>query len=147
MPVIEKEVRIKAPVERVFDFWQQFERFDELLSAVKSIESRGENKSRWIVRAPFNTTVEFVAETQEEVQNEYIRWASEHGAGPDTVTSGGEIFFKPIDKNTATHVLLRFEYEVPSEAAERVIATLSALGYPERDFDDNLEEIRHHVEG
>ncbi len=133
-------------MERVYGLWAEFPRFEELLSSVKSIETRGENRSRWIVRAPFNTTVEFVAETQEQVENEYIRWASEHGAGPDTVTSGGEIFFKPLDENAATHVLLRFEYEVPSEAAERVISTLGALGYPDRDFDENLKELKQYLE-
>lgn len=146
MPVIEKELRIDAPVEKVYAFWRDFRRFAEFLPAIRSIELLGTNKSHWVVSAPFNTTVEFTAETTEHIPNQYLRWESLHGAGVDVVRSGGEITFHPEDDGAATRVELRFSYTLPSEAAQRVVDTLGALGYPARDFDENLTQIKQRIE-
>ncbi|MEM1127997.1 MAG: SRPBCC family protein [Bacteroidota bacterium] len=146
MPVIEKELLIEAPVSVVYDFWQDFARFADFLPAVKRIEVREAHKSYWEVKAPFNTTVQFVAETKEQRRNEYLLWESVHGAGTEEVESGGEIFFE-APSPTTTRVRLRFHYTIPSTNAQRVIDTLAALGYPKRDFEKNLAEIKRRIEG
>ncbi|RMH50447.1 MAG: SRPBCC family protein [Bacteroidetes bacterium] len=146
MPVLEKTLRIEAPVEKVYAFWRDFHRFAEFLPAVRSIDVLSETQSHWVVSAPFNTTVEFTAETTEHVPNRYLRWESLHGAGVDVVRSGGEITFYPEDDGAATRVALRFSYTLPSEAAQRVVDTLAALGYPGRDFDENLAIIKQRIE-
>jgi uncharacterized membrane protein len=144
--VIEKTLVIDAPVERVYTFWADMTAIEAVLPVVEAIEVLDERTARWTVQAPFSTFVQFVATTEEREPNRYVRWGSTHGAGTETVTSGGELFFEPTAKGDATHVRLRFTYEVPSPSAQQIIQTLAALGYPEREFDAGLDRIKAHLE-
>lgn len=146
MTVVERELQIDAPISRVFAFWRDFTRFGEMLPGVKSVMPLSETRSEWTVHAPFNTTVMFIAETTDIRNNAYMRWESTHGAGQDDVTSGGELFFEEGETENTTHVRLRFQYDIPSSSAQRVIATLRALGYPDREFDQNLAILKEIIE-
>lgn len=145
--VIEKTLVIEAPVERVYTFWADMSAIEAVLPAVQSIEAVDERTAQWTVRAPFSTFVRFVAITETREPNRYVKWGSTHGAGTETVTSGGELFFEPVEDGEATHVRLRFTYDVPSASAQQIISTLAALGYPEREFETGLALIKEHLEG
>lgn len=145
--VIEKTLVIEAPVEQVYTFWADMAAIETVLPAVQSIKVLDEWTARWTVRAPFNTFVQFVATTETREPNRYVKWGSTHGAGTETVTSGGELFFDSVEDGSATHVRLRFTYDVPSASAQQIISTLAALGYPEREFEAGLALIKEHLEG
>ena len=145
--VVEKTLVIGAPPEQVYAFWVDPDRIEKLLPAVQSIDVLDARRSRWTVRAPFSTFVQFVAEMRVREAHRYLKWESTHGAGMETVASRGELFFEPVEEGAATRVRLRFSYEVPSEAAQQIISTLAALGYPEREFDTGLALIKEHLEG
>ncbi|NBC18016.1 MAG: hypothetical protein GVY18_11965 [Bacteroidetes bacterium] len=145
--VIEKTLVIDAPVERVYAFWADMAAVEAVLPVVESIEVLDERTTRWTVQAPFSTFVQFVAVTETRTPNRYVKWGSTHGAGTETVISGGELFFEPVENDRATRVRLRFTYDVPSASAQQIISTLAALGYPEREFDAGLTLIKEHLEG
>lgn len=146
MTVVEREFQIDAPISRVFAVWRDFTQFDEMLPGVLSVKPLSDTKSEWTVRAPFNTTVMFIAETTEIRENAYMHWQSTHGAGQEDVTSGGELFFEAGDADNTTRIRFRFQYDIPSSSAERVIATLRSLGYPDREFDQNLAILKELIE-
>jgi len=144
---VERAVTIEAPVETVFQFWLDFQRFSTLLSDVRRVDLLDNDRSQWEVVAPFSTTVAFVATTKRIEPNALIEWASEHGAGMDTVESGGTLRFERTgDGGRHTRVSLHFHFEVPSAAAQQVVGMLRALGYPDRAFDRNLKQIKTLIE-
>ncbi|GAB5520269.1 MAG: hypothetical protein RhofKO_25200 [Rhodothermales bacterium] len=144
---VEREVIIGAPLETVFQFWLNFQRFATLLDDVRRVDLLDDACSQWEVAAPFNTTVAFVATTKRVESNTLIEWASEHGAGLDTVESGGTLTFARTDHDPVqTRVALHFHFDIPTAAAQQVVGMLRALGYPDRAFDRNLQQIKTLIE-
>lgn len=146
MTTVERTLQIEASVAQVFGFWKNFAQFGEILPGVERVTLLSDTQSEWTVRAPFNTLLTFTATTTEMREHAYMRWESTHGAGPDDVTSGGELFFEAAPDGQTTNVRMRFQYEIPSSSAQRVIETLRALGYPDREFDQNLAILKEAIE-
>jgi uncharacterized membrane protein len=145
MIVIDKSIEIKAPIAQVYQFWQNFENFAEFIGSVESIKRTGDHTSHWVVRGPLRTKVEFDAMTTESIENQLIKWNSIHDEGEtESVTSAGSLTFK--EQDGATHVHLTFSYSLPNAIANKVAETMSAFGFPQKDFDKGLETIKTKIE-
>ncbi len=79
MVKITKCIRIQAPVNEIFRFWNDFENFSSFIHSVESVHKLDNDRSRWVVRAPFGISVKFESEITETKENELIRWRSVHG--------------------------------------------------------------------
>lgn len=78
MMTIDQSVDISAPVQRVYQFCQHFERFPEFIGSIASIRRSGENMSHWAVRGPLRTTMEFDSLTTKQLENRLMAWHSVH---------------------------------------------------------------------
>ncbi len=142
---IEKSISIKAPIARVYQFWQNFENFAEFIGSVESIRRTGPDTSHWVVRGPLRTKVEFDAQTTEQVENQLIKWHSIHEPNQaEEVKSEGSLTFKQSGEMTNVH--LTFGYTLPNAIANKVAETMSALGFPQKDFDQGLQNIKSKIE-
>ena len=145
MITIDKSIAIHAPLSQVYAFWQNFENFAEFIGSIESIKITGENTSHWVVRGPMRTKVEFDALTTERVENQLIKWNSFHAQDEvEEVKSEGSLTFKETDG--VTHVQLIFSYSLPNAIAQKVAETMSALGFPQKDFDKGLATIKNQIE-
>lgn len=147
----EEEIRIAAPVSRVFAVWRDFETLQDLVRTVEHVDRVKPKVSRWMLHAPFNLRIAYTAHVTSLVEDEHIAWTSEHDAqtegghqGP--VTNSGRIEFTPIEDGAATLVHVQVTYTLPGAKAQHVVNTLNALGYPTREINRALEDIRDYIQ-
>src|SRR5690606_32207958 len=49
---VQKTIQINAPVEEVFNFWDNYQNFPHFMSNVREVRDLGDNRSRWVVAGP-----------------------------------------------------------------------------------------------
>ena len=147
----EAEIRIAAPVSRVFAVWQDFETLQQLVRTIEHVDRVEPEVSRWMLHAPFNLRISYTAHITSVEKNDHIAWTSKHdtqtqGGHQGPVSNTGRIDFEPVDDGTATVVHVHVTYTLPGEKSQHVVNTLNALGYPTREIDRALEDIRDYIQ-
>ncbi len=148
MVAVNKCIRIGASIGDVYRFFERFENFPSFIHSVESVRGLDGERSHWVVRAPFNMKVEFDSMVTGKKENELIRWESVHEDTPSEgrLKSDGELRFKEEDGGMATIVHMTFNYELPGRVAGRIAEALHTLGFPDREFEKGLKEIKSCIE-
>ena len=73
---IQKTITIEAPLEQVFAFFSNVERFPEFMDHIQKVTPTGDGRSHWKVRGPLGTSVEWDAEVTSYEPNHHIAWKS-----------------------------------------------------------------------
>ncbi len=139
---VAKSITIKRPVEEVYNFWRNFENLPQFMYHLESVEVRGSGRSHWVAKAPGGTTVEWDAETIEDVPNQRIAWRSLPDAD---VTNSGSVEFRraPGDRGTEIHVEIR--YEPPAGKLGTLVAKLFGEE-PSQQVGDDLRRLKQVLE-
>jgi uncharacterized membrane protein len=99
---VQKTININAPVERVFDFWTNYQNFPRFMSRVREVIPVGNGRSRWLVSGPAGVPIEWTSEITEMVPNKLLAWRSIPGSAID---HSGVIHFEPkVDGGTRIHI-------------------------------------------
>lgn len=138
---IQKTINIAAPVEKVFEFWNNFQNFPKFMSNVRDVQMQGENRSHWIVSGPAGVPVEWDAEITERIPNKIIAWKTVPGA---TVEHAGIVRFDPNPDGTA-RVEIRMSYNPPAGAIGHVVASLFGAD-PKSEMDADLARMKTLIE-
>lgn len=159
MITIDKKITIQAPIEKVFNFWKEYQNFSKYIDDIESISKLSDTRSHWIINGPLHTHVEFDADTVECQQNKYIKWIAIHEVENDhlseqaeeklqeemPVAGTGELFFNEIAPGS-TEVHLKFHYTLPSKVKEVIASAMNVVGFPSSQFDKGLDDIKEHLE-
>jgi uncharacterized membrane protein len=138
----EKSIRVKAPVEQVYQFWRDFENFPRFMENVEEVHGLDpeRRRSRWKLRGPLGTSVEYEAELTQDVPNRAIGWKSIDGS----MLTTGVVTFTSLNDNTEVHVIMQWA-DVPGgpvgEAASRVLQN------PENMLEEDLQRFKDIAEG
>ena len=89
-----KAVRINAPVEDVFAFWQNYDNFPRFMSHLKEVRDMGDGRSHWVANGPADVPVEWDAQITEMRPNRVIAWESLPGS---EVYNAGRVRFESVD--------------------------------------------------
>jgi uncharacterized membrane protein len=135
-------ITINQPRDKVFQFWRDLENLPRFMEHLVSVTRYGGKRSHWVAQGPGGKTVEWDAETINEVENELIAWRSLEGS---TVDSAGSVQFKdaPGDRGTEIHVEL--QYNPPGGAVGAYIAKLFGKE-PEQEIEADLIRLKHFLE-
>ena len=76
-----KAVRINAPVEEVFAFWQNYDNFPRFMSHLKEVRDMGDGRSHWVANGPAGTPVEWDAQITETAAEPGDRLGEPAGVG------------------------------------------------------------------
>ena len=98
---------ILRPRNEVYDAWRDFESLPRYLGHVLSIEDLGDNRSRWTVRGPMDTEVQWTAEITDDEPGSKIAWRS---VEPADLDQRGEILFQDAPAGRGTEVRVRMSY-------------------------------------
>lgn len=118
---VRKSVTVARPVEEVYAFWRDFENLPRFMRHLESVEVTGEGRSRWKAKAPAGLSVEWDAETVEDVPNRRIAWRSVEGA---TVSNAGSVEFRPAPVGQGTEVHVDLRYDPPGGKVTAALAKL-----------------------
>jgi uncharacterized membrane protein len=138
---VEKTVTLDAPVERVFEFWANYENFPRFMTHVRQVKDLGEGRSHWVVSAPGGLSLEWNAVLTELVPDEVIAWKSEPGA---LVSHGGTLRFEP-QEGARTRVHISMSYTPPAGVLGHLVAALFGSD-PKRKMDEDLLRMKTLVE-
>ena len=81
-------VTINRPVEELYSIWRNFQNLPSIMSYLEKVEIRDDTHSRWTVKSPIGTSVNWDAEIINEVKNEIIGWRSLQNAQVANAGSG-----------------------------------------------------------
>lgn len=141
MQTAERYIEIDAPVERVFDFFSEFENLPRWMDHIKRVDMRGRRYSHWVVDAPFGREVEWDAETTIFQQDRRIAWRSVRG----DIETQGEVTFERTNRNT-TLMHVNLGYDPPAGRLGALVARLFGND-PERQLAEDLSRFKRIVEG
>lgn len=119
--LIGRTVTINKPRAELYAYWRDFSKLATFMDNVERIELLGDKRSRWVVKAPGDTTVEWISEITEDVEGETISWASVEGAD---VPNSGRIDFRDASGGRGTVVTATILYDPPAGIIGKAIAKL-----------------------
>ena len=137
---VEKRFVINAPIENVYEFWNNFENFPKFMTTLDSVVRMSDTRSHWISKAPLGTTVEWDAETTKNVPNDVIAWRSTTGDVPNS----GEVRFKR--SGPKTRVKVRLEYTPPAGKIGETIAWIFGED-PKSQLESYITKLKEILEG
>lgn len=142
MQRIEKSIRVRAPVGRVYGLLRDFTNLPNLVDYVEDVIplSPDGQMSHWIVRGPTGAAAEFDAEIAEEEPNRSIGWRSLKG----DIGLSGNITLAELEHETLVHVILQW-YGVPFEPPRGTGSF--AFQEPDKLLGDALRRFKHVAEG
>ena len=139
---IVRSVTVNRPVGELYAFWRDFERLPTVMPHLESVTVGADRRSHWIARGPLGTTVEWDAETIDEVPNELIAWQSLPGS---TVQHAGNVRFRAAPGGRGTEVRVEMEYRPPGGPLGTAVAALTGEE-PRQQLADALRRFKQVME-
>lgn len=119
--LVGRTVTINRPRAELFAYWRDFANLPTFMDNVERVEVLDDTRSRWVVKAPGEKTVEWISAITEERDGEFIAWASEEGAD---VPNSGRIDFRDAQGERGTVVTATILYDPPGGIIGKVIAKM-----------------------
>lgn len=138
--LVEKTLRIEAPVEKVYAYWRNLENFPQWMSHVREVRYLGGDRFHWVVDGPAGAPAEWDAELLNVVENREMTWRSVEGS---TVENTGRVRFEADGTGTRVHVQLR--YAPPGGVLGHIVARAFGVD-PQSEMDDDLARLKSLVE-
>jgi uncharacterized membrane protein len=133
---LKKTVHVDAPIDRVFELWSDFEGFPRFMDNVMEVTDLGQGRSRWVVKGPAGTRVQWNCEVTRVEPGKLLSWQSEPGA---VVENHGTVRFERVGQGTRVEVVLC--YDSPSENMGGGVAFF--LGYdPSAQLNEDLARFK-----
>ncbi len=132
---------IRRPRSEVYGFWRQFENLSTFMAHLDDVRSTGGGRSHWTATAPFGKTVEWDADTDEDVPEEKIGW---HSVGEADVPNRGKVF-APAPDGVSTEVHVVMAYDIPGGELGKAVAKYFGEE-PNQQLDDDLRRLKQVLE-
>lgn len=136
LTVVERSLTINRPVEEVYRFWRNFENLPQFMDHLQSVTVMDDKRSRWVLKTPLPTAIEWDAEITQEKENEIIAWRSLPNSN---LENRGSVRFKELSYGRGTEVKVTFAYDPPGGVVGEIFTKVSD-GLAAARFE---EEIRH----
>ncbi len=138
---LQKSITLEAPVERVFEFWANYENFPRFMTHVREVRDLGEGRSHWVVAGPGGLSLEWDAVLTGLEPDEMLAWKSEPGA---LVSHSGTLRFEALGPER-TRVHVRTSYQPPAGLLGHLVAALFGSD-PKTKMDADLMRMKTLVE-
>lgn len=155
---IQKTINVNAPLEQVFAFFTDWERWPEWMSHVRKVTVSDRSAysdatlaaaegpaagqlTHWEVDGPAGATVAWDAEITELVPNELVSWRSVDGSA---IRQAGTMRFDRNDDGSV-RVEIQMTYNPPGGVAGHTVAKLFARD-PRRQMDADLARLKTTIE-
>jgi len=138
---IQKTLLIAAPVDRVYEFWTDYENFPLFMSNVREVQDLGGGRSHWVVSGPGGLPIEWDSVLTEQVPGETIAWRSRPGS---MLENAGAVRFSA--EGEGTRVDLRLCYNPPAGGAGQAVAELLGAD-PRAKLNEDLGRLKALLEG
>lgn len=138
---VRKTINVSAPVEKVYEFWCNYENFPRFMSHLKEVRETEPGRSHWVARGPAGATVEWDAEITQVIPQKLLAWKSVPGSA---IENAGTIRF---DSNGSggTRLTIQLSYKPPAGAVGHAVAKLFGSD-PKQAMDEDLIRLKSLLE-
>jgi len=138
---VEGNIEVEAPVQQVYEYWQNLENLPQFMSNIEDVRSTGPDTTHWVVKGPLGTKIEFDARTTQDEPNSAIGWNTVDG----DVQTSGQVRFQELGPDR-TRIDVTMNYADPpggkvGEAASKAVAN------PKLMMEQDLRNFRDIIEG
>lgn len=137
---VRKNLFVNAPVEEVFNFWQNYDNFPRLMSHLEEVRDLGDGHSHWIAKGPAGVLVEWDAVITQMQPNRVLAWQSLPGS---QVYNTGRVRFTPAGEGTQVNI--HMTYSPPAGAVGHAVAALFGAD-AQTAMDEDLEKLQSLLE-
>ena len=138
---VEGSIEVEAPVQEVYGYWQTLENLPRFMANVEEVRATGPDTTRWRVKGPLGTSLEFDAKTTQDEKDEAIGWNTENGE----VQTSGQVRFREVTPNR-TRIEVQMNYwDAPGGRAGDVASRLVAN--PQIMLEQDLRNFKEIIEG
>jgi uncharacterized membrane protein len=137
---VEKTIIVNRPHDEVYRFWHDFRNLARFMKHIEGVDVLDDKRSVWRAKLFRGTpTVEWHAETIEDIPNQRISWRS----FPDSdVETFGSVRFESVHGGTATEVRVLMEYRPPGGPIAKLLnPALNSM------IQEDLRRFKRMVEG
>jgi len=138
---VQKTIYVAAPVERVFEFWTDYQNFPRFMHHVRDVRQLADNRSHWVVAGPAGVPVQWTAEVTGLIPGELIEWRS---VSESDVRHEGEVRFVGTTDG-GTRISVRLSYLPPAGAFGHAVATMFGAD-PKSEMDADLMRMKSMIE-
>jgi uncharacterized membrane protein len=138
---VEKTLRVRAPVDQVWELWSNFENFPRFMAHLREVRKLDEGRSRWVAAGPAGVPVAWEAVITDWVPNQFIGWQSAEGS---PVNTSGQVRFQEAS-DSETQIDVQLSYQPPAGVAGHTIAALLGVD-PKRAIDEDLVRLKSLLE-
>lgn len=138
---VQKTIHVAAPVEKVFDFWTDYQNFPRFMHNVRDVRQVAENRSHWVVAGPAGVPVQWTAEVTRVIPGELIAWRS---VSDSDVRHQGCVHFTSNGDN-GTRVSVQLSYIPPAGAFGHAVAAIFGAD-PRSEMDTDLLRMKTMIE-
>lgn len=133
---------VTEPPDEVYGLWSDLERLPSFMAHLDEVRVTGPRTSRWRASAPFGKTVEWDAETTQQIPGRLIAWRSVDGADID---NSGEVRLEPAPGDRGTEIRVTLRYDLPGGALGKAAARYFGEE-PHQQLDDDLRRFKQIAE-
>ncbi|KAA0941940.1 MULTISPECIES: SRPBCC family protein [Streptomyces] len=133
---------VNRPPEEVYALWKDLERLPQFMAHLDAVHVTGPRTSHWQASAPFGKTVEWDAETTQDVPGQLMAWRS---VGDADVDNSGEVRFVPAPGDRGTELRVTLRYDLPGGAVGKAAARYFGEE-PHQQLDDDLRRFKQIAE-
>lgn len=138
---VDEAITIQRTPEEVFQYWRSYDNLPRFMPHIESVTGGG-TRSHWVARGPFDNTLEWHAEINQETPNELIAWRSVEGGDIDTA---GSVRFTATADGQGTVVRVNQKFNPP--AGRLGIAVGKLLGFdPAQETRASLVQLKRLLE-
>lgn len=138
---LQKAININAPVERVYEYWKNYDNFPRFMSHVREVKEGGGGRSHWVVAGPAGTPIEWDAVITKQIPNQVLAWKT---LPNETIQHSGIVRFDP-NPDGSTRITVRMSYNPPAGALGHTVAALFGAD-PKRAMDEDLVRLKSLIE-
>jgi uncharacterized membrane protein len=138
---VTQSVTISRSPAEVYQFWRRLENLPRFMEHVETVEPIDDVRSRWVVKGPAGSEVEWTAKILADRENEVISWESLPGA---EVQNAGSVWFEPAG-NGGTEVKVILRYYPPTGRLGAAVAELFGEA-PEQQLAEDLRRLKEMLE-
>jgi len=137
---VQKTIHVAAPVERVFEFWTDYQNFPRFMHNVRDVRPLADNRSAWVVAGPAGVPVQWTAELTRVIPGELIEWRS---ISDSDVRHEGAVRF--LGNGEGTRVSVQLSYLPPAGAFGHAVAAIFGAD-PKTEMDADLLRMKSMIE-
>jgi uncharacterized membrane protein len=133
---------ISRQPQDIYEYWRQLDNLPTFMAHLEEVRLTEEGRSHWRASAPFGRSVEWDAETTEDVPGQRISWRSTEGAD---IQNQGTVKFTAAPGGRGTEVHVELEYSLPAGKLGEAVARYFGED-PRQQLDDDLRRFKQVIE-